>query len=132
MDPENGNGNHNENENSETAISDEMKDRLKELVQLNPDQEEQLSSLPEEDQERWFRVVRSWSDPETRLMAIDDEIARQRQPVPTFHVPTAEGVASYRGLFGGNGGLSRDQKEQVRRLLQRAAEASDDEDAAEE
>jgi hypothetical protein len=107
-------------------LSEAEKDVLRERLKLSPEQEKALAALDEDQLERWYRIVQRWSAPEARLAAIDTEIKRRQQPVPAFHVPTAEGVATYRGLFGGNGSLTPEQKKHVQKLLRRAIGAPSD------
>jgi hypothetical protein len=124
-----GNGNGNGNGRPKALLPEELREELSRFLELSKGLEEEVASLSPAERQQWLEIVRRWGAPEARLMEIDYEIASQQQTAPTFHVPTAEGVATYRGFFGRNGGLDDEQKKQVRRVLQRAAELSDDEDA---
>jgi len=92
---------------------------LNERLGLEPEQIEALEKLSKEQRDLWYELVEGWFAPEDWLTAVDAEL-QKAQPVAAFHVPSAEGVATYRGLFGGNGSLSDSDKEIVIDLLQRA------------
>jgi hypothetical protein len=127
----NGNGNGDKNGHSRKLLPEETREELARFLELTEELEEQVARLSAAEQEQWLEIVRSWGAPEARLVEIDNKIASQ-QPAPTFHVPTAEGVATYRGFFGRNGNLSENQKKQIRRLLRRAAELPDEDENAED
>ncbi len=78
-------------------IAAERRQELNERLELTPAQIELVESLGTEQREHWYRLVEGWFAPE-RWLASADEKARERQPVAAFHIPTAEGIATYRGL----------------------------------
>jgi len=98
-------------------------------LELTPEQEKAVDKLSPKQRKLWDAMVKGWSAPAIRLEAIDTTIKRD-QPAPAFHIPTAEGVATYRGLFGGNGPLSETDKEIARGLLQKVIGGPSDEDTS--
>lgn len=88
-------------------------------LKLSPAQEKTVRNLTPEQKKLWEEMVEAWESPRMRLVLLEDEIERSG-PVPTFHIPTAEGVATYRGLFGGNGRLSEEDRQLVVGLLHEA------------
>jgi hypothetical protein len=101
------------------SVTATRREKLNKRLQLTPEQIEALEELTEPQRDLWYQVVEGWFAPEEWLAAVDAELQKDR-PVAAFHVPSAEGVATYRGLFGGNGSLSEPDKEIVINLLQRA------------
>jgi hypothetical protein len=85
----------------------------------------EAKSQSEEQRKLWFQAVEESFAPEDWLSGIDTAIQEAR-PIPAFHVPTAEGIATYPGLLGNNGSSSngdkreREIKEIVIGLLQKA------------
>jgi hypothetical protein len=110
----------NDGATAQPPLTESDKEALKTQLNLSPEQEKELSALSPELRDAWFEVVRSWNAPAARLAAIDSEVDEGESRVAAIYVPSAEGVATYRGLFGGNGSLSAEEKAHVCRLLQRA------------
>lgn len=82
------------------SIAAKRRQELNERLELTPEQIAQVEKLETEQREQWYRVVEGWFAPE-RWLASADEKARAREPVAAFHIPTAEGIATYRGLSNG-------------------------------
>ncbi len=110
--PENG-GDH----AAKSSLTPEQREDLKQRLNLGKEQQEMLAKLSEAELERWYLMLERWSSPEQRLAAIESEI-NSKQPVPAFRIPTAEGVSTYRGIFGGNGSLTEDDQALVLELLE--------------
>ncbi len=93
-----------------------------------------LDQLSAEERERWGRVVEGWLKPMVRLQALKREVESDEDSgeVPSYHVPSAEGVAVYQGMFGPNGALKPDDKKLVLELLDSCIKAKDAAESASE
>lgn len=78
------------------------------------------------------KVVEGWLEPAERLDAMqgwgrNESNGDESEEAPAYHVPSAEGIAVYQGMFGPNGNLSPEDKELLRKLLKAPATEPDPE-----
>lgn len=85
------------------------------LLEVSGELQELLNSLSEDQRKLWDEAVEGWLEPAERLAAMRAEL--ETGVAPAYHVPSAEGVAVYQGMFGPNGALTDDDKKLVAQLV---------------